>query len=717
MSFKSYRSKILWILFIFVSIFLWAVVKHTDLPSSYRTVHHVLYDYYFPVSEQFTPMQKAKRLLYREIQWYQLMTNQNIRDLLDPLRTLKNYVSDDIKTHFSDIFKHGFYRVSSDRQEQFINALFEESSPEFRRHLFKLRQIWLSMLYSSPLVEEITGISNQMFVPIFDTEFELPQSNLKIQEEEIFHQDGEIDYLIIGSGPAGSVIAHELVKNKMNCNVVLIESGSFVIPQSTITEFKPDLMESFNLRQSVSGGIIIRNGATVGGGTTVNVDLAFSPELPQIQKKLSSWVDMGALHRDFFHEKQNDWVKLKKAYLWVQQMLHTRHVSRDEINENNKILFEGSPLARTYDLNARKLSEGINVSKVSATEALVVPALKGGIHYNNRLSLISDVKVVNLLFDSENPNKVLGAKLEFLTPLDEPYVLKDLNGFRQVAGSCAQIKAKNIILCAGTLGSSEILLRSAINNDQIGLGIIAHPSMGVVGLFDREINVLEGLSASVYAPSPDGDYFFEAMSVEPSFIAAIHPGNGQDILKTISQFKNLGGFGVMLIDESSPQNRIYIDKNTNKVEIDYQLTDFDKNRFRIGLLEAVKILMLQGATYTFVPTAEKITLTTKTFSPFYSLDEAEKTLSKLEFIDGLNYLSSAHLQGSNKLGSSPSTSVVSSNFKVWDQELGEEIKNLYVCDSSVFPTSVGANPMQSIYTIAKLFVDQLISTSEAIQKP
>jgi choline dehydrogenase-like flavoprotein len=29
-------------------------------------------------------------------------------------------------------------------------------------------------------------------------------------------------------------------------------------------------------------------------------------------------------------------------------------------------------------------------------------------------------------------------------------------------------------------------------------------------------------------------------------------------------------------------------------------------------------------------------------------------------------------------------------------------------DSSIFPTSVGANPMQSIYTFARIFSDRLI---------
>jgi choline dehydrogenase-like flavoprotein len=60
------------------------------------------------------------------------------------------------------------------------------------------------------------------------------------------------------------------------------------------------------------------------------------------------------------------------------------------------------------------------------------------------------------------------------------------------------------------------------------------------------------------------------------------------------------------------------------------------------------------------------------------------------------------------LGTSPDTSVASTRQRIWNVVTKEEIPNLYVMDSSMFPTSVGANPMQSIYTFAKIFSDRLI---------
>lgn len=46
------------------------------------------------------------------------------------------------------------------------------------------------------------------------------------------------------------------------------------------------------------------------------------------------------------------------------------------------------------------------------------------------------------------------------------------------------------------------------------------------------------------------------------------------------------------------------------------------------------------------------------------------------------------------MGRSPKTSATKPNGETWD------VQNLYVADSSLFPTSLGINPMVTIQTIA-----------------
>jgi choline dehydrogenase-like flavoprotein len=86
--------------------------------------------------------------------------------------------------------------------------------------------------------------------------------------------------------------------------------------------------------------------------------------------------------------------------------------------------------------------------------------------------------------------------------------------------------------------------------------------------------------------------------------------------------------------------------------------------------------------------------------------QADTVERNIQFVPNRTILTSAHLQASNKMGPSDK-GVVSLNHRLWAAN-GEEVPNLYVMDSSIFPTSVGANPMQSLYTIAKIFTERLI---------
>ena len=57
-------------------------------------------------------------------------------------------------------------------------------------------------------------------------------------------------------------------------------------------------------------------------------------------------------------------------------------------------------------------------------------------------------------------------------------------------------------------------------------------------------------------------------------------------------------------------------------------------------------------------------------------------------------MASAHPQGGNVMGGDPSVSVVDSHSKVYGFD------NLFVCDASVFPTSIGVNPQLTVMALA-----------------
>jgi choline dehydrogenase-like flavoprotein len=90
------------------------------------------------------------------------------------------------------------------------------------------------------------------------------------------------------------------------------------------------------------------------------------------------------------------------------------------------------------------------------------------------------------------------------------------------------------------------------------------------------------------------------------------------------------------------------------------------------------------------------------------IEQADLIEQNLQFTPNRTLVTAAHLQAANKIGLSHDTAVVSTAHRLWNMR-GEEVPNVYVMDSSIFPTSVGANPMQTIYTFAKIFADRLLA--------
>jgi choline dehydrogenase-like flavoprotein len=225
--------------------------------------------------------------------------------------------------------------------------------------------------------------------------------------------------------------------------------------------------------------------------------------------------------------------------------------------------------------------------------------------------------------------------------------------------------------------------------------------------------MLEGLDAGTfddtYAVS-DG-FIIETMNGLPEYGALLIPGDGVQVFDHLKNFNYYAGFGVAVIDTPSDTNFVELSEEDD-VLINYNVTESDKARFRKGLAIAVRMMFLAGAKEVIVPSSENY-LQVPDFDPMHGIyldciEQADLIEKNLQFIPNRTFLSAAHLQAANKIGPSPETAVVSKSQRLWNVQ-GGEVPNVYVMDSSIFPTSAGANPMQTIYTFAKIFSDRLIA--------
>jgi choline dehydrogenase-like flavoprotein len=673
-----------------------------------HAVHNALFSSFLPIEE----LRKDPHLFplfvgVRDSIWSTASQSAGFRQLLSPFADLRGFgIACGISSYLQSTASVSFDALAPIQREHVLSLLEACDQNEPRRLVMTVRNFYIVKAYD-PIQEPLTGVSLNLSEPHDWIEQHRPhllttRLHLERERHEIVSGDGPIDYLIVGSGPAGSVLAHELRRGGKH--VLLVERGSFIVPGSMETRLIGDLIDA---RTSADGGIIIHNGMAVGGGSQVNVDLCFAPTLPSIQAKINSWRREGRIGPHDFTKDQ-----LASAYEWVKTAIGTRTLSESEINANNHALWDGARREglhpKLYDLNTYPPGQSPYpvTDKRSSESQLLIEALQDP---QNPLSIVPDADVRRVLFEEQQgQRKAVGVEIRTRTPIPEEGVIPDPNGFGLGAGETVTIHARTVILAAGALGSPAILLRSGVPNDQIGRGVILHPSMPVLGKFNRTIDALSGTEASVYVDDHlvDRGYALESMAAPPIYAAIMSPGPAMHTYRMIRSFRNLAGFGVMLIDTPSSKNRLVLDEKGEPV-IEYQLSEADKQRFRQGIAEAVRVMFQAGAKEVYLPSTENI-LGDRDRSQrkpvvLTNIHQADQIESNLSFTPNRSIVTSAHMQATDKMGAAPNDSVVAHDFHVWG------ISGLYVVDGSVFPTSIGANPMQSIYTFAKIFADRMIN--------
>lgn len=615
----------------------------------------------------------------------------------------------------------GFGGMDAELRAPLFSFLFEGSAgPLSTQMAAVLREAYLSSIWDLPIAEPLAAfLAPPVFVNRPDVYASLNAPGIApsqlvydAEQKMIRHRDGPIDYLVVGSGPGGATVASQL--QAAGKRVVLIEKGPFVVWGSMTTRSYPRLMYKGDLAATTDNAIIIRSGETLGGGSTVNIDLAFSPLEATIQARINAWIDEGLMDSSYSTER------LASAYEWVVKTIGTRTLAESELNNDNKALWDGASAygvdPSLYHLNRFPVGDSPSPvdDKLDAARQLIYPAIADT---QNPLGLIPDAIVDEIFFDSSG-TRATGVRLHTTAPWTEyGNTIVDPSNLGIDPGVSVTIEANDIVLSAGTIGTTRILLNTAntnpaVANPRIGRGLILHPSFPLVGVFDQTINLLQGLDSATFVSSfgVTPGFIYETMGGLPAYGAVLIPGSGKQVYDELVHFNDSVGFGCMLVDTPSEDNRVMLDDSGDTV-LQYALSDVDKERFRIGVAIGIRMMFLAGARKVIIPTNENV-LGLPDFDPMVGtyltdITQADTVQNNIQFVPNRTVLTSAHLQAANKMGPKEK-GVVSLNHRLWAAN-GEEVPNVYVMDSSIFPTSVGANPMQSLYSIARIFSERLLN--------
>ena len=127
--------------------------------------------------------------------------------------------------------------------------------------------------------------------------------------------------------------------------------------------------------------------------------------------------------------------------------------------------------------------------------------------------------------------------------------------------------------------------------------------------------------------------------------------------------------------------------------IHYTVDDEDFEAMKEGLKTNARILLAAGARQVYVPTTLSKTIGSE--------DQVDAVIDELKNEKSRYPYVSFHPQGTCRMGADPKTTVVGPRGETHD------VKNLYIVDASLLPTSIGYNPSETVYALASYISDQI----------
>jgi choline dehydrogenase-like flavoprotein len=240
-----------------------------------------------------------------------------------------------------------------------------------------------------------------------------------------------------------------------------------------------------------------------------------------------------------------------------------------------------------------------------------------------------------------------------------------------------------VIAAGGAFGTPELLLRSGLGGAQVGRNFHIHPACWVGARYEEEVRGWDGVMQSFYVDEwePQG-VLLEATFTPLAFGGAWLAGTGAEHQRSLLEFGHVGSIGVHLSDRSQGRVRL---GNDGALRVSYDLTREDADRVHFGIARAAEVHFAAGAVEVYPNIPRFGTLKRGELAAF---EAARLKPSELR-------LEAFHPMGTARISADPGQGVCAADGSV------RGTRDLYVADASLFPTSVGVNPMMTIVACAK----------------
>jgi choline dehydrogenase-like flavoprotein len=561
-----------------------------------------------------------------------------------------------------------FSRTSRERREHLLLHWSRSRIPQRRTFFHTVKRLACFFAFADP------GVSghNPRWTA---TDYSVPDHPLPPRnavDDAILHVDDgagalelSAEVVIVGSGAGGGVVAARLAE--AGHEVLVVEAGPYVpeqhMPTDELAAFDR-LYLDHGMTSTTDLGLPILAGAALGGGTLINWMTCIDP--PDWVR--DRWATEYGLEGFDGAPTDGDLARLRAE-------LGFEHPAT--VGPKDQVILDGA--AQLGWQAAPTERDGPSCGDCGACG---FGCRRGTKRSGPRLHLATAAEYGTRLLPGAHVDRVVGLAG---------------GGKLRVAGRLAsgrpfEIRARRVVVAAGALRTPLVLMRSGLSHPAIGSNLFLHPTVVVAGRFQKRVAMWrDTMQAAGSTQFLRDGFLVESAPGHPGLIGLAFPWSGS------AEFTEL----MSGIDHYAPLIGIVSDREGGRVSlsrsgharISYRISKRDAAVARQALVAMARLTRAAGA--------ERVVAlgTPAAWHDVAPKDDAAwraylDRLAQFDFTPNRGSAFSAHQMGTARAAHDPRTSATDP----WGRVRGA--RDLYVADTSLFPTSAGVNPMVTVMALA-----------------
>ncbi len=474
------------------------------------------------------------------------------------------------------------------------------------------------------------------------------------------------DVVIVGSGAGGGAASYELAAAGLD--VVVLEEGGYNRTQD-FSPRGPDMIRRLYRDAGTNPifgkpDIMFSEGRTVGGSTVVNAGVSWRTS----DRILKRWLWEHGLPPSMYSPEALD-----PLFDRVERMINAAPQSEESIGKDSYKIRQGCE-ALGYAVKPVKRSQrdcmGSNNCvfgcPTGAKQSVLVSYLPGAVAHGARI--YSDVRIERVKVDSKGrATGVTGTVLEPFSRRRFP----------------VSVSAKVVVLACGAVQTPLLLQASGLGNRWVGKNLLVHPNAKALGIYDDEVvgwqGTIQGFQVHEFI---EEGIMMATTFVPPSLLTVAMPYFGAELGEVMKDFNRMVAAGVLVEDSTSGTVKRGFG---GQAMMRYECTPRD-------IAQMIRGIALLSEIY-FAGGAKRVLLPIDGLTELRSPDDIKKLFSYPLDPTELEVLT-VHAMGTARLSSSPEMGAVDPAGEVWGHP------GLHVVDASLFPTSIGVNPQETIMALS-----------------